>query len=209
VSTGASRGLGALLGLALALAPAPAARATDLASARALARALTSSGRAEAVLRYLVASPSGDSRTVRATLALELPAMARIDVAGTGEALVARPDGGEWLQPSTRQLLRFRPRHGAAALRWWNVLLGGERAARERPLGGNRWVLVLRSEPGAAEDSAEVWLDPRGLPARLVVPAGNPEAAVYRLGGWRFMRRRGDPAFRLATPRGYEAVDLP
>jgi hypothetical protein len=150
---------------------------------------------------------AGGARAVHATLALEPPDRASMDVSASGEKIVARADGGEWLQPSTHQLLRFPPRQSAAALRWWRVLLATPGTARERKLAEGRYVVTLLGERGAAVDSAEVWLDPHGLPARLVVPAGDPDAAVYRLGSWRFMRARGEAAFRLSAPRGFEVVD--
>lgn len=200
--------LAALLAAAVLFA-LPARSAPALKSSAALNRALGPAGRAEATLRYALPSPGGTARVVHATLTLEPPARARIDVSATGEKLVARADGGEWLQPATRQLVRFGARHAAPALRWWRVLLAGDPAARERALGGNRYVVTLPAAAGEAAATAEVWLDARGLPARLIVPAGDPEGAVYRLGGWRFMRARGEAAFHLLTPPGYEAVDLP
>ncbi len=202
-------GIGAPIAIAAALSLAAAAPSPALQCSAALVRSLGANGRAEATLRYGVPASGGGTRSVRATLALEPPSRARIDVPATGETIVARADGGEWLQPALRQLLRFEARQAAPALRWWRVLLAADRSARERSLGGGRYVLVLLSERGAPEDSAEVWLDPRGLPARLIVPAGDPEGAVYRLGGWRFTRARGEAAFRLRAPAGYESIDMP
>ncbi len=199
-----------LMALGFASTPARAQAAGPRATA-ALARALASTGRAEATLRYEVELPGGGVRVVHAALALEPPARARIDVPGSGERLVSRADGGEWLQPATRQLLRFRAQQ-AAALRWWRVLIdpgAPGHDVRERASGQGRWVLTLLSPHGAPTDSAEVWLDAHGLPARLVVPAGDPQGARYRLNGWRFTHPRGEAAFRLALPAGYEAVDMP
>ncbi len=178
-------------------------------SSAALVRALGPGGRAEATLRYGLPTATGATRVVHATLALEPPAFARLDVPSTGEKIVARADGGEWLQPSTRQLVRFPAKQAAPALRWWRVLLAAERSTRERAVGEGRYVVTLLSERGAEEDSAEVWLDGRGLPSRLVVPAGDPDAAVYRLTNWRFLRARGAGGFRLAAPAGYESIELP
>jgi len=196
--------------VALALLCAPAAYARTHESSAALARALRTAGRGEVSLRYDVASLTGGApREVRATLALEPPDRARIDVRATGESIVARADGGEWRQPATRQLIRFRPEHAVAAMRWWRVLLGEERAARERRIAPRHYALVLAGEDGAATDSAEVWLDPRGLPSRLDVGSGDGSALRYRLAGWRFTKARGIAAFRLAVPAGYESVELP
>ena len=202
------RRAGVLAVLALACVTS-GAQAAGLQASAALTRALAGGGRAEATLRYLTTGVSGTPRAVHATLALEPPDRARLDVTASGEKLVARADGGEWLQPATRQLLRFPARRSAAALRWWRVLLATNGTARERKIAEGRFVVTLLGEHGMAADSAEVWLDPHGLPARLVVPAGDPDAAVYRLGSWRFTRARGESAFRLPAPRGFEVVDTP
>ncbi|MBI5169507.1 MAG: hypothetical protein HZA61_08470 [Candidatus Eisenbacteria bacterium] len=198
-----------VLVLALVAAAATAVPARALESSRVLERELGSSGRAEAHLRYATAGMGGGARTVNALLALELPERARLDVTSTGEKIVTRPDGGEWLQPSLRQMLKFRPQQAAAALRWWKVLLGDDSRARERRTGEHTYVVTLLGPGGAPEDSAEVTLNSRGLPLRLAAPAGSPDAQVYRLEGWRFMRPRGPAGFKLAAPAGYEVVSLP
>ena len=188
--------------------PKVAPAASPHASA-ALVRRVGSRGRAEVSVRYVVHGASGGARAVHGTLALEPPALARIDIPASGEKLVARSDGGEWLQPATKQMIMFRAQQAAPALRWWRVLLDSDRNARERTSGTGHYVLTLLTERGVPEDSAEVWLDARGLPVRLSVPAGDPGAAEYRLGGWRFLRARGAKAFRLALPAGYESVEWP
>ena len=131
----------------------------------------------------------------------------RLDVSATGERLVAGADGGAWLQPATKQLLRFGPEQAAPALRWWRVLLGASEGVRERRVAADRYVLVLAERTGVA-DSATVWLDSSGLPRRLQV-GGEDDALEYRLSGWRFLRAHGAGAFRLTAPAGYETVDLP
>ena len=51
-------------------------------------------------------------------------------------------------------------------------------------------------------------LDARGLPSRLEL--GDAESGLsYRISGWRFAAPKGVAAFRLATPPGYESVDMP
>ncbi|MFN8587986.1 MAG: hypothetical protein U0704_09310 [Candidatus Eisenbacteria bacterium] len=185
-----------------------AAPVRALESAAALVREMAA-GRAEAHLRYSMPSAAGAPRTVHALLALELPERARMDVTSTGEKLVARPDGGEWLQPELHQMLRFKPHQAAAALRWWKVLMGDDSAARERRTGPNTYVVTLLGAGGAPADSAEVTLGSRGLPLRLATPAGSRDAQVYRLEGWRFMRARGPAAFQLKAPPGVEVVTLP
>jgi len=197
-------GFALVLALGLAAAPPPA---TALESSRALASALASGKRAEAVLRWTVPGPDGRPAEQRGTLALEAPAHARLDVPATGERITLRPDGGEWLQPALHQMIRLSPRHAGSAMRWWRLLAGGE-GARERRLAEGRWRLVLVDTSGAAVDSAEVRLDPRGLPASLVLGTGE-DRQVYRLSGWRFARARGARDFRIVPPPGVEAVELP
>ncbi len=181
--------------------------AAPLEASRALVRSLGQNGRAEATLRYAVpASPGDTPRSVHATLALEPPDRARLDVPATGEKITLRQDGGEWLQPSLKQLVKLRPRHAVAALQWWRVLLGDGAGVRERRLPSGGYRLVTTS--GHA-DSADVWLDAKRLPARLELPDGSGGHAVYRLASWRFSRARGAAAFQLPTPPGYVAIDLP
>ena len=199
--------LGVALALALVSGLPGVALPAGLQSSAKLAKQLRAAGRAQVTLRYALPGDPGDApREVRGTLALEPPDRVRLDVTGTGERLVARGDGGEWLQPSTRQLLRFGPRHVSPAFRWWRVLLGDAGAVRERRVGEGRYVLVMKDEAGAA-DSATVWLDSGGLPSRLDV--GDGEGGSYRLSGWKFLAARGAAGFRLAAPAGYETIDLP
>jgi hypothetical protein len=180
----------------LALLPADAI-AAPLESTRRLAAELKRAGRAEVMLSWEV----GDGR-LSGTLALEPPSLARLEVGATGEKVTLRADGGEWLQPALHQLVRLSPEHSGAAMRWWRLLAGGE-PARERRIGRGGYRLVVGT--GEDADSAEVWLDARGLPARLVL--GGDQA--YALRGWRFTRARGVTAFRIPAPPGVEVVELP
>ncbi len=67
-------------------------------------------GRAEVTLRYaLPAAPGARARVVYGSLALEPPDRVRLDVPASGERIVADASGGAWLQPATKQLLRFGP----------------------------------------------------------------------------------------------------
>ncbi|HEV2106400.1 MAG TPA: hypothetical protein VGU27_11805, partial [Candidatus Eisenbacteria bacterium] len=169
---------------------------------------LARGGRAEATLRYELPGPPGaPPRPIRATLALERPTLARLDVRTTGESVTLRADGGEWLQPAARQLVRLQPAQAIAALRWWRVLLAG--GAEEQRLGPAEYRLLVPGTPEAPADSADVRLDARGLPERLALADGLGGEQVYRLSGWRFGRARGEAAFRLAAPAGWDVVDLP
>ena len=199
--------MGVVMALALAACLPGVASPVALQASAKLATKLRAAGRAEVTLRYALPAMPGDApREVRGTLALEPPDRVRLDITGTGERLVARGDGGEWLQPATKQLLRFGPDHVSPAFRWWRVLLGESGVARERRVAQGRYVLVMQDEAGTA-DSATVWLDANGLPSRLDV--GAEEGGTYRLSGWKFLAARGAASFRLAAPAGYETIDLP
>ena len=178
-----------------------AALAAPLESTRQLAAELKRAGRAEVTLSW----DAGDGR-LSGTLALEPPSLARLEVGTTGEKVTLRADGGEWLQPQLGQMVKLSPEHSGAAMRWWRLLAGGE-PARERKLGRGGYRLVVGT--GADADSAEVWLDARGLPARLVLGDGMGGPQGYALRGWRFTRARGVTAFRIAAPPGVEVVELP
>ena len=193
-----SRSLGlAVLGLLLAMG-AQAGEAT-----RAFVRELSRSGRAEATLRFSTPAALGRARPLHATLALERPGFARLDVTSTGEKLTLRPDGGEWLQPAVRELIRYGVRQGAVAMRWWRVLLDPE-GVEERRLADGHWRLWL----AASRDSADLWLDARGRPSRLVIPE-EAGGGTYQLSAWRFGGPRGAAAYRLTAPAGWETVELP
>jgi len=199
----------ALTCIAAGAAPAPA---PEWECSRALVAELRRAGRVEAVLRWDIPGPDGAAVEQRGTLALEPPAYARLDVPGTGERVTLRDDGGEWLQPGLRQMVRLSPRQTGAAMRWWRLLASGHAPAggewvRERRLASGRYRLVV-GDQGGGSDSAEVTLDTRGLPARLVLGVGQ-EAQAYRVSGWRSSRARGASGFRLSAPSGYEVVELP
>lgn len=191
------------------------ALAAPLESTRALASGLARTGRAEATLSWTVAGPPGSAaRALRGTLAVEPPDLARLDVTGTGERVTLRADGGEWLQPELKQFVRLTPRHSVAAMRWWRLLAGstvpaGTRGYEERKLSPGHYRLVVPASPAADADSADVWLDAGGLPARLTLADGMGGESGYRLSGWRFTHAKGIAAFRLTAPPGVETVELP
>ncbi len=200
----------ALLLLALTVAAAPRVEAPSLESTRALLARLRAAGRAEAAIETTVEDLLGDRpRTVRGRLALELPHRARLDFRG-GESLTLREDGGDWLQPGTRQLLRSGPRSAEGAMRWSAVLLeSGPERIRERRLGGGGFELTPSGADSALGERQRVWLGANGLPVRLEAVTAGGERRTYRLSGWRFGRARGRSAFVLRAPAGYEVVDLP
>ena len=197
----------ALLGMGAAR-PGPAAAAAPLGSTRALLAGLRAAGRAEATLRLSRQDPlSGRLVVLRGRLFLELPRLARLDL-GDGERLTLREDGGDWLQPATRQLVRAGARSAAGALVWWGALLDPESAGvRERKVGTRRYLLV---HPGASEaQSPRIELGADGLPLRLAVETSPGERVEYRLTRWRFVPSRGRADFVLEAPAGFEVVEMP
>jgi hypothetical protein len=196
--------------LALVLAVAPWSRAVEsrgLASTRALMRGLASAGRAEAVIRLVRQDPlSGRTTTLSGRLALELPGRARLDL-GDGEIMTLRPDGGDWLQPATRQVIRGGARTVAGLLTWWGALLDTSGAAfREMKVGPSGY--RLESREGGEALSQRVDLGANGLPRRVVAALSPEDSIEYRISSWRFTHPRGRDAFVLRAPPGYEVVDV-
>lgn len=205
----------AILALALAVAagsgPAQAAPepTVPLATVRALARSMEGGRCGDAALGYEIADPlGGPPRTVRGRVRVESPDRVRLDLA-TGEKITLRSDGGEWLQPATRQLLRISSERAAGALQWWRVLLPESRETfREDSIAPRRFQLAPRDE-AAGGVRIRSRLDARGFPVELVVEGMGDKPVTYRLSAWRFGAGRGAAAYRLATPAGFEVVDLP
>jgi hypothetical protein len=179
--------------------------------AAALAARLHSTGRAEAHFERRATDPlTGRLRVARGEIAFEPRDRVSLKFPSTGERITVRADGGEWLQPALHQMLLLDSAHASVASRWWGALLpGGGQGVVARDLGRGRALLIASGADSSGADSAWVWLDGRGLPARLEVreEAGSP--TVYRLSGWRFPRARGVSAFRIEAPAGYEVVKLP
>lgn len=195
-----------------ALLPAPARPAREgptLASTRLLAQRLARTGRAEARVRTTVEDPlTGAPRTIRGTLSFERPQFARLDFE-TGERLALRADGGEWLQPETKQLLIAGPESTNELSQWWTVLLEERRARfRETKVGPREYRLIPVEAEAGSQDGQRITLGADGLPSRIVVISGGAEPRTYHLNGWRFLRPRGARAFTLQAPAGYESVRL-
>jgi hypothetical protein len=200
--------------LALARVAAGADAPGGLASTRALRARLAATGRATASITVSVPDPMGGAaRVERGRLALEPPDRLRLDFPASGECIAVRRDGGEWLQPSLRQLVRIRPEQAALASWLWDVFLrSGADRFRERSTGARRFALTPRDEKGLPDDlplDLGVLLDPRGLPARLMIGDSASGGVSYSFEGWRFTRPRGSRAFVLAAPPGYSIVELP
>lgn len=179
-----------------------------LVSTRVLLAKLRGAGRAEASVRLERRDPlSGRTTVLRGRLVLELPHFARLDL-GDGQGLTLREDGGDWLQPATRQLIRAGARSAAGPLVWWGALLDpGGGGLHERKTGPREYVLLL---PGAGEAMAQrMELGTEGLPRRLLVVPSPEDSVEYRIVRWRFAPARGRSDFVLQTPPGFEVVELP
>jgi hypothetical protein len=201
-----------VLALVLALAPPSdtAAAAGGLAATRVLVAKLAA-GRGEAAIVVARADPmGGPDRVERGRITLEPPDRVRLDFAAGGERITLRGDGGEWIQPGARQMVRLDAAQAGMAGWLWEVLLqGGTTDFAERTVGARRMVLQPRDRDSGLPDSITVALDPRGLPAQVAFADPGGGETRYRFQGWSFSRARGAGAFRLSAPRGYTVVDLP
>ncbi len=187
----------------------PTAPVSPLVTARALSRSLAGGRSGEATVSYTLENPlGGPARTVTGHVRIESPDRVRLDFVTTGEKITLRSDGGEWLQPATRQLIRIPADRAAGALRWWRVLLPGSgETFHEDSLGDRRYRLTQRGSEGVVTVTAA--LDSRGFPAELTVEGMGESPITYRLSGWRFAAAHGAAAYRLTAPAGYETVELP
>lgn len=186
----------------------PNTAASPLVTARALSRALAGGRAGEASVSYAIADLGGTPRTITGRVRVESPDRVRLDFATTGEKITLRSDGGEWLQPATKQLLRIPADRASGALRWWRVLLPGSGASfQEEPLGERRYRLTSRDVAGGITITAR--LDARGFPAELMVEGMQDQPVTYRLSGWHFGAGRGASSYHLSAPAGYEIVEIP
>jgi len=193
--------------LVLALAQAAAA-APSLQATKPLVDRLSRSGRAETRIGQAISSAGETLRSAKGRLALEPPDRLRIDFDG-GERVTMRKDGGEWIQPGARQMLVLKPGQAQAAVSIWNTFLsGGGQAFHERSLGAGRYQLVARDTSSGVPDSVEVAQGADGLPQRIELWIGE-ERWSLQLGKWTFARARGDSAFKLRAPAGYQVFDWP
>jgi hypothetical protein len=219
VSPGARRSAwlpAALLALAAATGaaaspPAKAAAVAPLAATRTLVSQLARSGRGEASVTVTREDPlGGPERVDRGRLALEVPDRVRLEFPSTGERLAVRGDGGEWVQPAVKQVVRIRAEQAGLAAWLWEVFLtGGSEAFAERAQGGRRFALVPRDDEAGLPERIDVTVDAKGLPEQVGFTGADGVAVRYRFTGWRFRSPRGPAAFTLSTPTGYTVVDLP
>jgi outer membrane lipoprotein-sorting protein len=202
-----------VLGVALATAgraDAPPAHG-GLAATRALVARLASAGRGEAAVTLTRSDPMGGPAQVeRGRLALEPPDRARLDFPGSGERIAMRGDGGEWVQPATRQMVRLNRAQTASVAGLWELFLhGGNDRFTERAAGKRRFVLEALEPGDGLPERITVRLDTRGLPVALETDDAAGVGVRYAFGVWRFSRASGAPAFVLRPPAGFAVVDLP
>jgi hypothetical protein len=91
---------------------------------------------------------------------------------------------------------------------WKTFLAGGGQAFHERALGAGRYRLVARDSSSGLPDSVQVQQGADGLPQRIELWVGE-ERWSLRLSRWTFARARGDSAFKLRAPAGYQVFDWP
>lgn len=197
-------------------APPPAPSGTPpaspaLAATRALVAKLAGAGRGEAPVIVSQSDPmGGPGREDRAQLVLEPPDRVRLDFSRTGERIALRGDGGEWVQPAAKQLVRIRREQAGLATWLWEVFLkGGGDAFAERASGERRYTLEPRDREAGLPVRITLILDPVGLPAEVRLVERDSVEIRYRFRGWSFRSAKGPGAFTLTAPHGYVVVDLP
>jgi len=220
--------LGAAIAIAWALAlasgtlraaagaePAPASHPA-LRSTRALVAKLAQSGRGEAPVTVSRGDPLGGPDHVdEGRLALEPPDRVRLDFAATGERIALRGDGGEWVQPRARQMVKIRRAQAGLATWLWEVFLeGGADAFVEQvasPTAGSerRYTLEPRDREAGLPGRITIQIDAKGLPLEVRFTDTDGTEARYRFRGWSFRAAKGGKAFTLSAPHGYATVDLP
>jgi len=193
------------------LAVSPARPDGDLVSTRALVERLRATGRADAGVTVTLPDPLGGPHRKRlGRIALERPDRVRLDFPETGERIALRADGGEWIQPGLRQMVRLAPEQAGMAAWLWEVFLKGDGSAfAERAIGERTFSLAPRAPDTGLPEGIVMRLDRFGLPAELEFEETDGVHIRYRFERWRFGKPRGAKAFTLTAPRGYEIVDLP
>jgi len=194
-----------------AASPARAGRLTSVDPVtHALAERLHATGRAEVQIERLSLDPiSGRTVAVRGELVLEPPDRAALEFPATGERVTMRSDGGEWLQPGLRQLVRLGAGDAALASRWWELLVRSSSPGfGARRWGERRYRVIAFARGGLAADSANIMLAADGLPLRLEIEESPGSREMYRFRDWRFARPRGREGFVIRPPRDFEVVRL-
>jgi hypothetical protein len=203
--------------LVLGLALAAAGRADvppvhgGLAATRVLVARLAAAGRGEAAVTLTRSDPMGGPAQVeRGRIALEPPDRVRLDFPGSGERIAVRGDGGEWVQPAPRQMVRLKRAQIAWVAGLWEVFLrGGNNRLAERAGGARRFVLEPLEPDEGLPERITLHLDTHGLPVALEMDEAAGGGVRYTFKAWRFSRPAGERAFVLKPPPGFAVVDLP
>jgi outer membrane lipoprotein-sorting protein len=200
---------GSLLALVAFLGVSPALGAAPLASVATLVKRLQTSGRGEATLTQTVVASGETLRADRGRLSLEPPDRMRIDFKSSGEQVTMRADGGEWIQPSLRQLLVLRPDQAQAVVSAWQAFLdGGAGTYRETSRGSRRYRLIPLQPGEGSADSIDVEVGADQLPRRLQLWIGD-QRWWLTLSSWTFAKPKGSVAFTLRAPAGYSVFEWP
>jgi len=200
--------------------PAPASHPA-LVSTRALVAKLAKSGRGEVPVTVSRGDPLGGPDHVdEGRLSLEPPNRVRLDFAATGERIALRGDGGEWVQPQARQMVKIRREQAGLAAWLWEVFLAGgadafveqaavSQAAGSQAAGERRYTLEPRDREAGLPGRISIQIDASGLPLEVRFTDTDGTEAKYRFHAWSFRSARGAKAFTLSAPHGYATVDLP
>lgn len=193
------------------IADATLAQSPPLAATRTLAAKLAHSGRGEAAVTVARSDPmGGPDREDKGQLVLEPPDRVRLDFGQTGERIALRGDGGEWVQPASKQMVKIRREQAGLAAWLWEVFLqGGGDAFGEHASGERRYTLEPRDRDSGLPGKITITLDPRGLPSEVRFVESEGVEIRYRFRSWSFRAAKGAKAFTLTAPRGYAVVDLP
>jgi len=200
---------GALVALLALFGVTPSfAASTPLTSVSTLMKKLEASGRGEVTMTQTVISEGETLRADRGKLSLEPPDRMRVDFK-SGERVTMRADGGEWMQPSLRQLLILRPEQAQAVVSTWRAFLdGGRDSYRETARGSRKYRLIPISPDESSADSIEVELGTDRLPRRLQLWIGD-QRWWLTLSSWAFAKPKGATAFTLRAPSGYSVFEWP
>jgi outer membrane lipoprotein-sorting protein len=199
--------LGALTVAWLACCASLTAAADAPTAVQPLMERMSRAGRGEAHVVISVATGSEAATSRKGTVALEPPDRMRLQYLGSKEALTARGDGGEWLQPELGQMLTMSAEQAQRAASLWQVMRSRSSSYVERKLGPSSWRVTIQ-EPGAEAESLTVHVGADHLPSKIETRVGDLHWTI-QLSSWHFGKARGKEAFVLHAPVGYEVMPMP
>jgi len=195
-------------GVVVVLAGCATLAAADAPTAvRPLMDRMSRAGRAEAHVVIRVATGNEAPTSRRGTVALEPPDRMRLQYTDSQEALTARGDGGEWLQPELTQMLTMSGEQARRAAALWQVMRSRSSNYAERKLGADTWRVTIQEE-GADAESLNVTVGADHLPSKIETRVGDLHWTI-QMSSWRFAKARGQDAFVLHAPAGYEVIPMP